>query len=244
MCIPIFQGENNIAAENEYCGELTLTDISPASAGEQDVEMTVSLDEFGQLIVGLQAANATVSEHIPRGELGYDHEFTRQVAPDVIARVRRLVPLASRTGSSGSTHSHSVGAMDHNQSPLAERQGESVTRSGEHPPTYKQAEARQSYVKQLIPIRDSIAQALAHDSNSDIRSGIEAIARQLDDVFETMNVTVFSPAPGDTVDPHRHRVVATAESDGPAGTVVSVGSPGYLMNQQVLRPARVVVNQK
>ncbi|MFC6964908.1 nucleotide exchange factor GrpE [Halocatena marina] len=93
-------------------------------------------------------------------------------------------------------------------------------------------------------MRDSIARTLTHISNSDIRSGIEAIARQLDDVFEAMNVTVFSPTPGDTVDPHRHRVIATTESDVPARTVVSVESPGYLMNQQVLQPARVVVSQK
>ncbi|WP_282190240.1 nucleotide exchange factor GrpE [Halocatena salina] len=219
--IPIFQGESSIAAENEYCGELTLTDIPPASAGEQEV-----------------------SEHIPREKRGDNHESTRQVVPEVIARVRRLVPPASRTGSSVSTHSQSVEEVDHTQSPLAERPGESVTGSGEHPPTDEQAETRQRCVKQLIPVRDSIAQALAHVSNSDIHNGIEAIARQLDDVFETMNVTVFSPAPGDTVDPHRHQVVATAESDVPARTVISVESPGYLMNQQVLRPARVVVSQK
>ncbi len=242
--IPIFQGENSIAAENEYCGELTLTDLPPANVGEQEIEITVSLDPYGQFKVDLHADSATVSEHISREEFVYDHESTRQVAPEVIARVRRLVPLASRTVSSVSTHSQLVGEKERSRTPPPERQGESVTRAVDSSSSYEQVEARKKYIKQLIPVRDSIAQALTHDINSNVRSGIEAIARQLDDVFEVMNVTVFSPALGDTVDPHRHQVVATAESDVPARTVISVECPGYLMNQQVLRPARVVVSQK
>ncbi|MFC6964509.1 hypothetical protein ACFQJ8_23370 [Halocatena marina] len=87
-----FFRENNIAAENEYCGELTLTDISAESTGKLEVGITVNVDENRQVMVELHAADATVSERIPLEELGYDHEFTRQVAPGVIARDRRLVP--------------------------------------------------------------------------------------------------------------------------------------------------------
>ncbi|MFC6964907.1 Hsp70 family protein [Halocatena marina] len=90
--IPIFQGNNSIAAKNEYCGELTLTDISAESTGKLEVGITVNVDENRQVMVELHAVDATVSERIPLEELGYDHEFTRQVAPGVIARDRRLVP--------------------------------------------------------------------------------------------------------------------------------------------------------
>ncbi|WP_248910787.1 hypothetical protein [Halocatena marina] len=186
-----FFRENNIAAENEYCGELTLTDISPANAEELNVEITVNVDENRQVMVELHAADATVSERIPLEELGYDHEFTRQVAPGVIARDRRLVPLASRTGFSDSTHGQSVGEVNH--TPPAEERDESVTRPVEHPPTFEQTEARQRYVKQLIPVRDSIARTLTHVTNNDIRSGIEAIARQFMVLIFGVEVGVQSP---------------------------------------------------
>ncbi|MFC7192697.1 hypothetical protein ACFQL7_24745 [Halocatena marina] len=129
-----FFRENNIAAENEYCGELTLTDISAESTGKLEVGITVNVDENRQVMVELHAADATVSERIPLEELGYDHEFTRQVAPGVIARDRRLVPLASRTGFSDSTHGHSVGEVNHTPPPKNET-SPSPVQSNTHPPS-------------------------------------------------------------------------------------------------------------
>ena len=51
--IRVFQGEREIAAENELLGEFTLTGIPPAPAGTPQIEVTFALDENG--IVNVEA---------------------------------------------------------------------------------------------------------------------------------------------------------------------------------------------
>ena len=50
-------------------------------------------------------------------------------------------------------------------------------------------------------------------------------------------------APGEPFDPARHEAVATvAASDAaPAGTIAGIVKPGYLIGDDVLRPAQVAV---
>jgi molecular chaperone GrpE len=67
-------------------------------------------------------------------------------------------------------------------------------------------------------------------------------ARQFLGVLEGLGVTRIDPL-GATFDPTRHEAVATAPApDGvPAGQVVGVIRPGYMMGEDVLRPAMVAV---
>ena len=53
--IRIFQGEREIAAENELLGEFTLSNIPPAAAGVPQIEITLDIDENG--IIAVEARN-------------------------------------------------------------------------------------------------------------------------------------------------------------------------------------------
>jgi molecular chaperone GrpE len=44
------------------------------------------------------------------------------------------------------------------------------------------------------------------------------------------------------VDPHRHESVGDRESGEPAGTILEVVAPGYLLGDRLIRPARVIVS--
>lgn len=103
--------------------------------------------------------------------------------------------------------------------------------------------ATEDLVTRLFEVRDNLDRALETDEDADIRDGVEATCRLLDDVLEAENVTRFEPEPGDDVDPNRHEVLLRVESDRPEGTVDSVHRPGYQMAGKVLRTAQVTVSE-
>jgi molecular chaperone GrpE len=104
--------------------------------------------------------------------------------------------------------------------------------------------ATEDLVTELLEVRDNLKRALEQDEDADIREGVEATFRQLDDVLASENVDPIEPDPGADVDPQRHEVLLRVESDQPAGTVDDVQRPGYEMAGKVLRPAQVTVAEE
>ena len=101
--------------------------------------------------------------------------------------------------------------------------------------------ATEDLVGRLLEVRDNLKRALEQDEGADIREGVEATFRLLDDVLTDENVDPIEPEPGAEVDPQRHEVLLRVESDQPAGTVAEVHRPGYEMAGKVLRAAQVTV---
>jgi molecular chaperone GrpE len=104
--------------------------------------------------------------------------------------------------------------------------------------------ATEDLVTELLEVRDNLKRALEQDEDADIREGVEATFRQLDDVLASENVDPIEPEPGTDVDPQRHEVLLRVESEQPAGTVDDVQRPGYEMADKVLRPAQVTVAEE
>ena len=105
------------------------------------------------------------------------------------------------------------------------------------------ARATEDLVSRLLEVRDNLKRALDVDEGADIRDGVEATFRQLDDVFEAEGVETIEPEPGDEVDPQRHEVLLRVESDRPEGTIAELHRPGYEMGGKVLRAAQVTVSE-
>ena len=101
--------------------------------------------------------------------------------------------------------------------------------------------ATEDLVEQLLEVRDNLDRALEQEEGADIREGVEATFRQLDEILAAESVEPIEPSPGAEVDPARHEVLLNVESDQPAGTVAEVHRPGYEMAEKVLRPAQVTV---
>lgn len=108
---------------------------------------------------------------------------------------------------------------------------------------YDDATARA--VKELLPLADSLTQALSQFEGKDVpeefSKGIELIAQQLKQSFEKLKVEAFCEV-GDTFDPELHNAVSMTEDDSlPENSISAVYQKGYKIGDKIIRDAMVVV---
>jgi molecular chaperone GrpE len=96
----------------------------------------------------------------------------------------------------------------------------------------------------ILNVVDNFERALAHRADAtgdEFHAGIDMIAKQLADTLKKYGVAEV-PASGLPFDPNVHEAVVREETDSVApGTVLEVLQKGYLLNDRLLRPARVKV---
>lgn len=103
--------------------------------------------------------------------------------------------------------------------------------------------ATKSFIKDALPIRDDLERALSEENSAeDIRSGVELIKQNFDELLEKEGVNLIQPEFGDELDPERHKVMSRVVSDAPEGTVVECFRTGYEFEELIIRPARVTVS--
>jgi molecular chaperone GrpE len=74
-----------------------------------------------------------------------------------------------------------------------------------------------------------------------LAKGVELVERDLHAIFERYGITKFEPL-GQPFDHNLHQALfEVPTADHPAGTVVQVLAPGYLISDRLLRPAMVAV---
>jgi molecular chaperone GrpE len=100
-------------------------------------------------------------------------------------------------------------------------------------------------IKALLPVIDNLERALEHAAaageQGSIREGVEMTLQQFLPILQRFGASPIAAA-GERFDPTRHEAVmeqATAEHD--PGHVVSELEKGYLINDRLVRPAKVVV---
>ena len=108
---------------------------------------------------------------------------------------------------------------------------------------YDDATARA--IKELLPMADSMTQALAQFEGKDVpeefSKGVEMIAGQLKTCFEKLKVEAFCEV-GDTFDPQLHNAVSIIEDDSlPENSISAVYQKGYKIGDRIIRHAMVVV---
>lgn len=98
----------------------------------------------------------------------------------------------------------------------------------------------------FLPVLDDFDRALASQANDpdSLRQGVEMILRQLNEALASHGVREMTCV-GQPFDPMRHEAVGILETDEVAeGTVSSVQARGFLLDDGLLRPARVVVARR
>jgi molecular chaperone GrpE len=100
-------------------------------------------------------------------------------------------------------------------------------------------------IKELLPVIDNLERALSHadaEGNEEgIRSGLEMTLQQFLGVLQRFGCTPIC-AEGECFDPNRHEaVMEQATGDCDPGHVVSEVEKGYLLNDRLVRPAKVIV---
>ena len=100
-------------------------------------------------------------------------------------------------------------------------------------------------MKELLPLADSMTNALAQLEGNDVpeeyKKGVELIAQQLKQCFEKLKVEPFCEV-GDTFDPELHNAVSMTEDESlPANSISAVYQKGYKIGDKIIRHAMVVV---
>jgi molecular chaperone GrpE len=105
------------------------------------------------------------------------------------------------------------------------------------------------FAKDLLSVVDNLRRALeampeseAKDARTQgLRDGVAATERELLAAFERHGLKRIDPR-GEKFDHNFHQAIfEAARSDVPAGTVVEVLQPGYVLHERLLRPAMVGV---
>jgi molecular chaperone GrpE len=103
--------------------------------------------------------------------------------------------------------------------------------------------ANKQLLGEMLPVFDSLEAALANARADDpLRDGVVLTLRELSRVCENNGLVEVAPNPGDAFDPDRHNAMSAVETtEVPPGTVFQVFQKGYVLNEQLLRPALVAV---
>ena len=107
-------------------------------------------------------------------------------------------------------------------------------------------------VKDLLNVSDNLHRALesvgqnlkeTDDTIKNLVVGVEMVAKEFLSAFEKHGVTKLDPL-GEKFDHAFHQAMLEVEDpDQPAGTIVQLLQPGYVMHDRLLRPAMVAVSK-
>lgn len=110
-------------------------------------------------------------------------------------------------------------------------------------------QAKKNLFESLIPSLD--AMMLAKESSSELgldekgKSWLEGIVATLDGInrsMKEMGLEQYVPEKGEGFNNEKHEAVAVVEQ-GEKGKIFDIVQPGYILNDTVIRPARVVVSK-
>lgn len=110
-------------------------------------------------------------------------------------------------------------------------------------------QSRKSLAENLIPVVDDLTMAVKSKDgiNFDAKSlswanGVVEILNNLEKSLEEIGLRKFVPEKGSKFEPSIHEALSVIEGDIP-GAIYDVIQPGYILDDTVIRPSRVVVTK-
>lgn len=129
----------------------------------------------------------------------------------------------------------------------AAAEAQNVRRRAEQEADKARKFALEKFVKDLLPVVDSLEKALEsmQDDASEVhREGVSMTLKMQLDVLNRFGVESIEPQ-GEPFDPQVHEAMAMVPNpELDPNTVMDVMQKGYLLNGRLVRPAMVVVSQK
>ncbi|MDE2070307.1 MAG: nucleotide exchange factor GrpE [Gammaproteobacteria bacterium] len=104
--------------------------------------------------------------------------------------------------------------------------------------------ALERFLQELLPVKDSLEAGIAAAAGSadNLREGLEMTLKMLAALLERFDVREINPARGAAFNPEQHEAMTLQPStDTSPGAVLQTVQKGYLLNDRLLRAARVIV---
>ncbi len=107
----------------------------------------------------------------------------------------------------------------------------------------ERAAERRRIAAEWLPVVDDLERALEHSApeTNELHAGIASIYEEALAVLSRLGFERFDDV-GAPFDPRRHEAVGSIATDAPRGTVAVTTRPGFGNDEEVLRPAAVVVS--
>lgn len=129
----------------------------------------------------------------------------------------------------------------------ASAEAQNVRRRAEQEAEKARKFALEKFVKELLPVIDSLEKALQsmqEEASEAHREGVAMTLKMQRDVLAKFGVEEVEPQ-GEPFDPQLHEAMAMVPNpEMDPNTVMDVMQKGYLLNGRLVRPAMVVVSQK
>jgi len=123
---------------------------------------------------------------------------------------------------------------------------ENARRRFEREQKESQLYAGERVLKSLIPIVDDLDRTLENipeglDEENSLVSGVNMVHRKFLQALESQGATSFTPL-GEVFDPTTHEaLMETPSEDVEPGHIMQVFQRGWLLNERLLRPAKVII---
>jgi molecular chaperone GrpE len=105
--------------------------------------------------------------------------------------------------------------------------------------------AKEEFIREFLPVIDNLERALTGTANAtqeQLRAGVKMTIQQLHQILQQHGIESEENL-GEPFDPHRHEAVGTTcVTSQPDHSVVEVFQRGYRRDNEIFRPAKVVVN--
>ena len=96
----------------------------------------------------------------------------------------------------------------------------------------------------VLPVVDSLTEAIKVMKNDENREGIEILLRKFEGILTSIGLEEINAKPGVKFDPHVHNsVVAESVKDKPSGIILEEWQKGYKLAGRVIRPSSVKVTE-
>lgn len=108
--------------------------------------------------------------------------------------------------------------------------------------------ANEKIILSILPVVDNFERAINAGENSDadkkILDGVKLIFKQLKDILEKEGLKPFESV-GQKFDPYKHEAFLAIESkEHEPSTILEEIEKGYLLDNKIIRPARVTVSKQ
>lgn len=103
-------------------------------------------------------------------------------------------------------------------------------------------ESQRKLLRQLLEVVDNLERALARPAAPGVLAqGVQQTLKQFEKVLTQAGVERIQVEPGDSFDPTYHEGLEARQAEVDEPTVAEIVQPGYLYENDLLRPASVIV---